>query len=180
MKSNGYPPGALLMGGLLWASFQLFSQEPPKPEPHEPVKRKIYTNEDLEKLQPPGWKKMKQPSSREAGTSQPGKISSSTLENFRDQNGHGREYWRPKSQALRKKLNAIETEIGRTEQQLKEARSAKGVSVTRQGTYRVSGEVQAFARRLEQQTRERDALLADLAALEEEARKAGALPEWLR
>ena len=165
----------LLMGGMLTTG-----QESVQPKQSDPAKRKIYTNEDLEKLQPPARKTKEQSAPGVSRDPLPGKTPGGTLENFKDMNGHGREYWRPKSQALRKRLAEIEDEIARTEQRLKEARSVKGVRVTRQGNYRISSEGQSLMRRLDQRKRERDAILADLAALEEEARKAGALPEWLR
>jgi hypothetical protein len=148
-------------------------------------KKKVYTNEDLQSSNEPG--KSKEQSGEEPPAQQNKKSTRHAMEkssdsqvNYKDRNGNGREYWQKKSRTLRTKLEQLNDEIASLEKQQKEIQGIQGVRVTPSGHVRVRGEEQTIAHRLDKAKRERTSIQRQIQEMEEDARKAQALPGWIR
>ncbi|MCI0721811.1 MAG: hypothetical protein L0338_22990 [Acidobacteria bacterium] len=141
--------------------------------------KKVYTNEDLSDLKnktrinqsPPGNPSSSRP---------PGKASG--IDGYRDKQGHDREYWQQKMRPLRKRLEALDSQIAAQQTRYNQLNATSGVKVTRSGKMRASSSdtrVQV-AKRIEDLNQKRAEVRKSIDELEEEARKSQALPEWLR
>lgn len=147
-----------------------------------PKEKKVYTNEDL---QSPNGKATEAtaaetptqnpPATRQSKSRQP-----ATNENGKDANGHDREYWQKRSRTLHDKLSQLGAEIDSLEKRQKEQQSVEGLKVSRDGHLRMQGENKQIADRLQKAKQERAGVLRQIDEMEDEARKAGAPPGWLR
>jgi hypothetical protein len=81
---------------------------------------------------------------------------------------------------LRDKLESVNREIESLEKQKKELSGSRGIHVTRSGGFRASGDLSHVETRLTSCQREKGQLQRQVEQMEEDARKAEALPEWLR
>jgi hypothetical protein len=143
----------------------------------EQKSKKVYTNEDLSRLK--GTQRVNQASSSQASKS---KSNVKGIDDYRDKNGHDRNYWHQKVQPLRNRLEALDTQIASLEAKRGRLNATSGVKVTRSGKMRASSSdtrVQ-LDKRIDDLSREKNEVVRSLQDMEEEARKAGALPEWLR
>jgi hypothetical protein len=150
----------------------------------EPESKRVYTNEDLEQIPPHAGMNLSSKSAPARGAAQANQnaktTSSINLEHYADRNGHGREYWHKQSQSLRDKLESVNREIESLEKQKKELSGSRGIHVTRSGGFRASGDLSHVETRLTSCQREKGQLQRQVEQMEEDARKAEALPEWLR
>lgn len=163
-------------------------EDPEKKAQEQKTRRKVYTNDDLIQLRD----KQKEASSLSSNpensdpsrekTGGKGMTKDMSLSGYRDLNGHDREYWRKKIKPLRTELDNLNSQIGALRQKQSENGSTAGIRVTRSGRLRASSKdnQQELARRLGDLERKRKLALKSIQDLEEEARKAQALPEWLR
>ena len=147
--------------------------------PSDKKEKKVYTNSDLERL------KTTQPINQDAAkTDNPGKnrSSKSELENYRDIHGHDREYWQQKIHPLRSKLNLLDSKIAALENEMKGQTGSTGLKVSKSGRLHTSsGDPQVkLQQKINDLKLQRSQVSQDIEDLEERARKAHALPEWLR
>ena len=152
------------------------SKETSKSESKE---KKVYTNSDLERL------KTTQPINQDAAkTDNSGKnrSSKSELEDYRDIHGHDREYWQQKLHPLRSKLNLLDSKIADLENKKAGQTVSSGLKVSKSGKLHMSsGDSQAkLQQKIDELKLQRSQVSRDIEDLEERARKARALPEWLR
>jgi hypothetical protein len=141
--------------------------------------KKVYSNSDLERL------KTTQPINQdEAKAENSGKNrgSQSELENYRDIHGHDREYWQQKLYPLRSKLNLLDSKIADLERKKAGQTVSSGLKVSKSGKLHTgSGDSQAkLQQKIDDLNLQRTQVSRDIKDLEERARKAHALPEWLR
>ena len=150
--------------------------------------KRVYTNEDLIQLRDKNKEK-----ESTSSTVPPPDPSLSTakgkgdergvgLSSYRDVNGHDREYWRKKIKPLKVQLENLNSEIGTVRQRQADLGTTGGVRVSRDGHLKApaKGSQQDLSRKLADLERKRDSTARSIQDLEEEARKAQALPEWLR
>ena len=141
--------------------------------------KKVYTNSDLERL------KTTQPINQDAAkTDNPGKnrSSKSELEDYRDIHGHDREYWQQKLHPLHSKLNLLDSKITDLENKKNGQTVTSGLKVSKSGKLHTStGDTQAkLQQKIDELKLQRSQVFRDIEDLEERARKAQALPEWVR
>lgn len=143
----------------------------------KPKAKKVYTNEDLKGLkdithvnQPPATRSQK-----------PGKPSP-RIESYRDTGGHDREYWQKKMRPLNNQLETLDSQIAAQQAKYDRLNAASGMKVSSSGKLRASSADTRtqVAKRIDDLKAQRDGVLKSKQNLEEEARKAQALPEWLR
>jgi hypothetical protein len=152
-------------------------------EPGAGTKKKVYTNEDLEKTE--GHQKSPLPKRKtvagqpDARTGKEG-VEKLDLENYRDRHGRDREYWEKRSHPLRAKMEVVTQEITELESRRKGMSGTQGIRVNRSGKIDGSNDLQKIDKRLDTLHREKDQLSRQTLELEDEARRAEALPEWLR
>ncbi len=140
--------------------------------------KKVYTNEDLSELKTS--KRVNQAPDRSSESSKTKEAKG--LPAYRDSNGHDRSYWRQKVQPLRNRLEALDTQIAALEARRGKLSATSGIKVTRSGKLRTNSSdtrVQ-LDRRIDDLKREKTETQMALQDLEEDARKAGAFPEWVR
>jgi hypothetical protein len=147
--------------------------------PSDKKEKKVYTNSDLERL------KTTQPINQdEAKAENSGKNrgSKSELENYRDIHGHDREYWQQKLHPLHNKLNLLDSKIADLEHKKTGQTVSSGLKVSKSGKLHTSsGDSQAkLQQKIDDFDLQRTQVSRDIEDLEERARKAHALPEWLR
>ncbi len=147
------------------------------------TKKKVYTNEDLKAMS----RDAKEPSvhlKTDSRTSEEKNVKDSAkwgdLENYRDSQGHGREYWQKRSQTLQGKMDEVNQKIAGLEERRKKVGGTQGIRVSRSGKLVGSNDLQRIDQQLETLRREKTQLERQKTDLEDEARKQGALPEWLR
>jgi len=168
---------------------RMAAQEKSKPNQskstQENGKQKVFTNEDLEQLSPGQGKNKRDSisspeSSLQRDTHPKKKLSPADIEHYLDRNGHGRDFWHKQRQSLREKMESVTREVEILEKRKKELTGTKGIHVSRDGKIRASGEISQVEKRLITLQNEKSKLASQIEQLEEEARKAQALPEWLR
>ncbi|MBM3800878.1 MAG: hypothetical protein FJW26_01055 [Acidimicrobiia bacterium] len=169
---------ALLMG---WpALVRGASSDAGKPGQETPQRKakKVYTNEDLQKLKDSARVNQSPAAKAPAGA----KNRSMALEGYRDTGGHDREYWQKKVRPLNNQLETLDTQIAAQQAKYDRLNAASGVKLSRSGKLRASSaETRAqVAKRIGDLQQKRAEVLKAKQDLEEEARKAQALPEWLR
>lgn len=150
--------------------------------------RKVYTNEDLVNLRTkqerkqganPQSRDSKQQKDVSARSAKTGKDLS--LSAYRDLDGHDRSYWQSKIKPLRRELESLNSQVQTLQAKQTQVGPAAGIKVTRSGQLQSHGDSrESLDRRLETLTQKRAQVLRSVQDLEEEARKAQALPEWLR
>jgi len=167
--------GILLLGG----SAQEEKSEPrPAQGASKQKAKRVYTNEDLKSLknttrvnQPPATNSPQKAGSRGTG-----------IEGYRDTAGHDREYWQKRIRPLNNQLETLDSQIAAQQAKYDRLNAASGVKLSRSGKLRASSsDTRAqIAKRMEDLKQKRAEVLKSKQDLEEEARKAQALPEWLR
>jgi hypothetical protein len=173
--------GLFVMSGipLLGGSAQEEKSEPrPAQGPSKQKAKRVYTNEDLKSLknttrvnQPPATNSPQKAGSRGTG-----------IEGYRDTAGHDREYWQKRIRPLNNQLETLDSQIAAQQAKYDRLNAASGVKLSRSGKLRASSsDTRAqIAKRIEDLKQKRAGVLKSKQDLEEEARKAQALPEWLR
>jgi hypothetical protein len=152
----------------------------------ETKQKKVYTNEDLILL-----RKKKQIDQGETtdelnkasnvGKSGQKKSGSSSLSNYRDLDGHDRVFWQRKIRPLRTRLETLNTQITSLQGQQADTDVAKGIKVSRKGHLQASSDgSRALSKRIADLEQKKTDALKSIQGIEEDARKAQALPEWLR
>ena len=141
--------------------------------------KKVYTNEDLKKLKGPepnqGVTVEKKPSSTHKAQ------GGSTIDQYRDLQGHDRAYWQRRISPLRNRLETINSQIAELQQRKDNLNPTSGIKVSRRGRLSASSNTrQSMEKRIEERERKRSEVMRSIQTVEEEARKAQALPEWLR
>ena len=189
MKRNSpfqkHPSLCILMAWVLLSETSLASEtqssskDPEGTSKSEGKAKKVYTNADLDRL------KTTQPINQDAAkadNSGKNRNSKSELENYRDINGHDREYWRQKIDPLRSKLNVLDSKIADLENKKSGQTVSSGLKVSRSGKLHASSADSGIKsqQKIDDLKLQRSQVSRDIESLEERARKAHALPEWLR
>ncbi len=140
--------------------------------------KKVYTNEDLSELRS---KKINQSAARPQDAKQ-SKPAIRGIDDYRDNRGHDRAYWQQKARPLRNRVDVLNAQISSLEKKRGSLNATSGVKVTRSGKLRANSADTRLQmdKRIDTLKREKEETLKALQDLDEEARKAGALPEWLR
>jgi hypothetical protein len=154
------------------------------------AKSKVYTNDDLSR---PGKKKgtkSNQNKSGEPASTQSSKQKSaprdshppSTLDNYRDAQGHDRSYWQKRIRPLRGKLDGLDLQIQSLQERQANTNVTTGLKVSRKGQLQTSQKDSAatLAKKMDDLKQKRVLVVKSIQEVEEDARKAQALPEWLR
>jgi chromosome segregation ATPase len=140
--------------------------------------KKVYTNEDLKSLkdethvnQPPATNPPQKAGRHAAG-----------IEGYRDTAGHDREYWQKRIRPLNNQLETLDSQIATQQAKYDRLNAASGMKLSRSGKLSASSsDTRAqVAKRIDDLKQKRATVLKSRQDLEEEARKAQALPEWLR
>jgi len=141
--------------------------------------KKVYTNEDLKSLKDTA-RVNQQP--RVTNAPQKAAIRGAGIESYRDTGGHNREYWQKKIRPLNNQLETLDSQIAAQQAKYDRLNAASGVKLSRSGKLRASSsDTRAqVAKRIDDLKLKRAEVLKSKQDLEEEARKAQALPEWLR
>lgn len=167
--------GILLLGGNVEEDK---SGSPPAQGTSKQKAKKVYTNEDLKRLsdttrvsQPGVANAPKKAASRSAG-----------IEGYRDTGGHNREYWQKKIRPLNNQLETLDSQIAAQQAKYDRMNAASGMKLSRSGRLSASSSDtrSQVAKRIDDLKLKRAEVLKSKQDLEEEARKAQALPEWLR
>ncbi len=158
------------------------SEEAKEKRPQAKAK-KVYTNEDLVRLR--NQKRINQaesvspPASEKSGSKK--SRDSASLAGYKDSFGHDRTYWQNKIKPLKSKLEGLESRIRDLQQRQNEMNAASGIKVSRRGQLRASGDTRhSISQQVAALEKRRTDVLKSIQEVEEEARKAQALPEWLR
>ena len=174
--------GLLVMSGipLLGGSAQEEKSEPrPAQGASKQKAKRVYTNEDLN-----GLKDTTRVNQQPRTTNAPQKAGSrgTGIEGYRDTAGHDREYWQRKIRPLNNQLETLDSQIAAQQAKYDRLNAASGMKLSRSGKLRASSsDTRAqVAKRMEDLKQKRAEVLKSKQDLEEEARKAHALPEWLR
>jgi hypothetical protein len=148
----------------------------------QPQQKRVYTNEDLKSLP----KKQTPAPTETAPAQKPSTVRQSedkdrpSVDNDKDLNGHDKVYWQKRSHALNDKLAQLDAEADSLEKRQKEQQRVQGLKVSSDGHFRVPGESKKIADRLQKIKQQRALVLQQIEEMEDEARKAGAPPGWLR
>lgn len=140
--------------------------------------KKVYTNEDLKRLS--DTTRVNQSPVRN-GPQKPGGRGTG-IEGYRDTGGHNREYWQKKIRPLNNQLETLDTQIAAQQAKYDRLNAASGMKLSRSGKLSASSSDTRtqVAKRIDDLKVKRAEILKSKQNLEEEARKAQALPEWLR
>ncbi len=162
--------------------------EPERKAQGQEKRKRVYTNEDLillrdkhnEEESPSSTPATPNPSISKAKDK--GTEKGISLSNYRDLNGHDREYWRKKIKPLRAQFESLNSEISSVQQRQANVGTAGSIRVSRDGHLKTTSKdsQQDLSRKLADLERKRSVIARSIQDLEEEARKAQALPEWLR
>jgi hypothetical protein len=167
--------GIPLFGG---STHEEKSGPPPAQDTSKQKARKVYTNEDLKGLK--DTTRVNQPP---ATTASPGaKGRAAGIEGYRDTAGHDREYWQKRIRPLNNQLETLDSQIAAQQAKYDRLNAASGVKLSSSGKLRASStDTRAqVAKRMDDLKQKRAGVAKSKQDLEEEARKAQALPEWLR
>jgi len=154
------------------------------------TKPKVYTNDDLSKPETRGQAKSNHhrdeqsadvPSSKQRSVPKESR-SSSALDSYRDAQGHDRAYWQKKMRPLRNKLDGLDLQIQDLQQKQANTNVTTGLKVSRKGQLHASQKdsAAALAKKIDALKLQRASVVTSIQEVEEDARKAQALPEWLR
>ena len=173
--------GLLVMSGLLLfggSAHEDKSGPTPAQGASKQKAKKVYTNEDLKSLK--DTTRVNQP----PATSGPQKAGRNPagIEGYRDSAVHDREHWQKKIRPLNNQLETLDSQIAAQQGKYDRLNAASGVKLSRSGKLRTSSsDTRAqVAKRIDDLKQKRTEVLKSKQDLEEEARKAQALPEWLR
>ena len=180
-RSSGFLVGLYVMSAIFLPGANAEEEKstpPPAQSTSKPKAKKVYTNEDLKDLkdttrvnQPPATKSPQGTRSHSTG-----------IEGYRDTGGHDREYWQKRLRPLNNQLETLDSQIASQQAKYDRLNPASGMKVSRSGKLHASSsdtKVQV-AKRIDDLKLKRAEVLKSKQDLEEEARKAQALPEWLR
>jgi chromosome segregation ATPase len=164
---------------------QIFAQGEGETETKE---KKVYTNEDLIRLRKKrhinqGELETTNESTKasNADKSSRKKSESSSLSNYRDLDGHNRAYWQGKVRPLRTRLETLNAQITSLQGQQADTNVDKGIKISKKGRLQASNDSRrALSKRIADLEQRKTDVLKSIQELEEDARKAQALPEWLR
>ena len=181
-RSSVLLTGLYVMSGILLLGANAHEEKSGATSPAEktpkPKAKKVYTNEDLKSLKDTthvNQSPVTTPSHR-AGSRGTG------IEGYRDTGGHDREYWQKRMRPLNNQLETLDSQIAAQQAKYDRLNAASGVKLSRSGKLGASSSdtrVQV-AKRIDDLKQKRAEVLTSKQDLEEEARKAQALPEWLR
>jgi len=139
---------------------------------------KRYTNEDLAAVgSSASTQEKSHPSAQEEN---PAKEGSPVIKTAPVENGRDETYWRKRAKTLKDKIAAVDKQIEDLNQKLQE-KKGEGIAVG-MGTYTpymVAG-LNNLQSQVSAMQREKERLQKEYSDLEEEARKAGVMPGWLR
>ena len=172
--------GLFVMSGMLLFGGSAHEEKPAPPAQTtaKPKAKKVYTNEDLNGLK--DTTRVNQP----PATSPPQKAGKQAagIEGYRDSAGHDREYWQKRIRPLNNQLETLDSQIAAQQAKYDHLNAASGMKVSRSGKlHSSSSDTRAqVAKRIDDLKQKRAAVSKSKQDLEEEARKAQALPEWLR
>jgi len=138
--------------------------------------KKVYTNEDLKGL------KETTPVNQPTAAQQGKEGTSAGIAGYRDKDGHDRQYWQRKVHSINSQLETVDSQIAAEQAKHDRLNAASGVKVSRSGKLHASSsDTRAqVEKRIDELKQKRVRILKSKQDLEEEARKAQALPEWLR
>jgi|KBSSwiStaDraftv2_1062776.scaffolds.fasta_scaffold2174327_1 chromosome segregation ATPase len=143
--------------------------------------KRVYTNEDLKDLKDTIHLNQASPHEGEPKkATKPGRADS--IEGYRDLHGHDETYWKQKIKPLKTQLESLDSQISTLENRARKLNATNGLKVTRDGKLRASSsDTRAhLERQIQDLTSKRVVVLKSIQDLEEEGRRAKALPEWLR
>jgi len=166
------------------------SSDADAPEP------RVYGNADLPPV--PDSASASPPEQKAAEDGSP--AAALTYDGYRDRNGRDEKWWRDRVSRLNEELEATQQEIDRLEREYRVAKARTGAPLPRGSAGRKMtvlplglanrrtssleagkvAELEEASTRLEEARARRDTLKAEIDGLSEEARRAGALPGWLR
>jgi chromosome segregation ATPase len=148
--------------------------------------KKVYTNEDLKELketvpinQAPEVTSESKGSESKASRK---KIKTAGVDSYRDIHGHDRTYWQQKIRPLRKQLESLDSQVASLQSKQDKMNAASGIKVSRSGKLQASSsDTRAqLTKQIEGLNAKKAETLRSIQEVEEDARKAQALPEWLR
>lgn len=182
-RSGTFLAGLSVMSGALLVGASAYLEEPGAPRSSaqstsKEKAKKVYTNEDLKELNE--TTRVNQGSV--SVTSGRASKKSGSIEGYRDTQGHDREYWQKKLRPLNSQLETLNSQIATQQAKYDSMNAASGVKLSRSGKLSTSSADTRtqVAKRIEELKHKRADVLKSKQDLEEEARKAQALPEWLR
>lgn len=174
--------GLFVMSGILLFGGSAHEEKPgasPTQSTAKPKAKKVYTNEDLN-----GLKDTTRVNQQPRTTNAPQKAGSrgTGIEGYRDTAGHDREYWQKKIRPLNNQLETLDSQIAAQQAKYDRLNAASGMKLSRSGKLSASSsDTRAqVSKRIDDLKQKRADVLKSKQDLEEEARKAQALPEWLR
>ena len=155
------------------------SESPPVQGAPKQKAKKVYTNEDLKDLND-ATRINQQPRATDA--SQQSGSRGTGIEGYRDTGGHNREYWQKRIRPLNNQLETLDSQIAAQQAKYDHLNAASGMKLSRGGKlHSSSSDTRAqVAKRIDDLKKKRAGVSKSKQDLEEEARKAQALPEWLR
>jgi hypothetical protein len=174
-----------VLTGVSPCKFQILAQGEVETEAKE---KKVYTNEDLILLR----KKRRINEGEVETTNESTKASkldkasqkkseSSSLGHYRDMDGHDRAYWQRKIRPLRTRLETLNAQITSLQGQQADTDVAKGIKISKKGHLQASNDSgRALSKRIADLEQKKADVSKSIQGIEEDARKAQALPEWLR
>ncbi len=143
--------------------------------------KKVYTNDDLNRLRETVPINQAPEVTRESSSSKR-KVKSAEIDSYRDTHGHDRTYWQQRIRPLRKQLESLDSQVASLQAKHDKMSAASGIKVSRSGKLQASSsDTRAqLTKRLEDLNAKKVETLRSIQEIEEDARKAQALPEWLR
>ena len=180
-RSSGHFAVLFVMSGILFGGGvnEDRCEQTPAQSTAKQKAKKVYTNEDLKNLK--DTTRVNQPP---ATTGRPQKAGrhSAGIEGYRDTAGHNREYWQKKIRPLNNQMETLDSQIAAQQAKYDRLNAASGMKLSRSGKLSASSSDTRtqVAKRINDLKEKRAEVLKSRQDLEEEARKAQALPEWLR
>jgi hypothetical protein len=147
------------------------------------TKPKTYTNQDLSGTDEPkngGTAAGPKPARQVKNTRD--SRSTADLDNYRDVHGNDRSYWQKKIRPLRHKLDNLDVQIHDLQEQQGNTNVTSGIKVSKKGRLHADqrDSPAALAKKMDDLKQKRLAVQKSIQEVEEDGRKAQALPEWLR
>jgi len=179
-RSSGHFAVLFVMSGILFGGRvnEDRCEQTPAQSTAKQKAKKVYTNEDLKNLK--DTTRVNQPQA----TSKPPKARGHApgIESYRDTGGHDREYWQKRMRPLNNQLETLDSQIAAQQAKYDRLNAASGMKLSRSGKLSASSSDTRtqVAKRINDLKEKRAEVLKSRQDLEEEARKAQALPEWLR
>jgi hypothetical protein len=196
MKTSMTKPQSLLLcaGCLIWLSLHTYAwsgedraktsatlSESERENEAKSRPKKVYTNEDLNRLRETVPINQAPELTRESSGSKR-RVKTAEVDGYRDIHGHDRTYWQQRVRPLRKQLESLDSQVVSLQAKQGKMNAASGIKVSRSGKLQASSsDTRAqLTKRLEDLNAKKAETLRSIQEVEEDARKAQALPEWLR